>query len=136
VLEHLENPSHFLQQCRTLLTADGRLILTSPNPESAVARLKFALTGALRHFDAVGDPTHITPIFPSLLARIATANGFRVDGVWPVPNECGFAGTRRWKRWLSRAFGCLARGHVWGDCNLFLLSPVEQAASDNHVTRD
>ncbi len=34
ILEHLEDPMSFLRDCRDLLTNDGVLILSTPNPHS------------------------------------------------------------------------------------------------------
>ncbi|MGD0200500.1 MAG: class I SAM-dependent methyltransferase [Bryobacteraceae bacterium] len=132
VVEHLENPSHFLRQCRALLEGRGALLITSPNPGCAPGRLRFLATGHLRHFDEHGDATHITPIFPSLLQRMASTAGFRLERVWPVPEPFRFTGTAPWKQFLSGALCRTLSGHTAGDCNLFLLSCVanrERAAA-------
>ncbi len=123
VLEHLENPSQFLRQCREILAPGGTLLVTSPNPECAPARLTLLATGRLRHFDRNGDPTHITPLFPSLVTRIAAANGFDLEAVIPVPDANSFASAVLWKRAFALCVARIATGHVRGDCNLFVLKP-------------
>lgn len=39
IIEHLENPHAFLRDCRSLLDTNGRLILSTPNPNSPIERL-------------------------------------------------------------------------------------------------
>jgi len=124
VVEHLERPSLFLRQCRKLLAPGGALLLTSPNPESAPARLMFLATGRLRHFDRHGDPTHITPMFPALLARIAPGCGFALESIVPIPHETTFPCIRPWKRTIARGAACLLSCNTRGDCNLFVLKPL------------
>lgn len=63
VIEHLENPIEFLRNLGRLVTADGVIVLTTPNVDSAPSRAKFLLTGRLRAMDDHGDPTHISPVF-------------------------------------------------------------------------
>ncbi len=123
VLEHLENPSQFLRQAREVLAPGGTLLVTSPNPECAPARLTLLATGRLRHFDGNGDPTHITPLFPSLVARLADTNGFDLEAVIPVPDRNSFTSAVLWKRAFARCVARFAGGHVRGDCNLFVLKP-------------
>ena len=38
IVEHLENPRHFLRQCFSALKPGGQLILTTPNVDSALSR--------------------------------------------------------------------------------------------------
>jgi SAM-dependent methyltransferase len=123
VIEHLESPSLFLRQCRQLLASTGALLVTSPNPESAPARLTFLATGRLRHFDLHGDPSHITPLFPALLARIAPGCGFTLEAVVPIPQKRTFACITPWKRAIACGAARVFSGHTRGDCNLYVLRP-------------
>jgi len=119
VIEHVENPSHFLRQCSQLLSQDGYLILTTPNIESMPGRLKFLLSGRLRHFDQNGDKTHITPIDLFLLRRLAACAGLEVL-------ECHGA-VRYWYDnrasfiWLARFLAPWVRGSPYGACHLIIL---------------
>jgi len=63
LIEHLENPIAFLRNLARLVSADGDILLTTPNVDSAPARAKFLLSGKLRAMDEHGDPTHISPVF-------------------------------------------------------------------------
>ncbi len=101
VIEHLENPAHFLRQCALLLDPDGWLVLTTPNIESMPSRIKFLVQGRIRHFDANGDPTHITPIHSFLLNRLAARAGLTV---------CERVGLVRFWQDGRRLFTALAAG--------------------------
>jgi 2-polyprenyl-3-methyl-5-hydroxy-6-metoxy-1,4-benzoquinol methylase len=79
VIEHLENPRHFLKQCNLLLKREGILLLTTPNIESAAGRLRFLLTGNFRMFDRderLNDPTHISPIQTFMFEKMVKDAGF------------------------------------------------------------
>jgi SAM-dependent methyltransferase len=39
ILEHVEQPHAFLRDCRSLLGTNGRIILSTPNPNSPIERL-------------------------------------------------------------------------------------------------
>ena len=69
VIEHLENPIGFLRGVGRLLTSTGIAIITTPNVDSAPARVKFLLWGKLRFLGDACDDTHISPIFWDLLTR-------------------------------------------------------------------
>jgi SAM-dependent methyltransferase len=69
VIEHVENPIGFLRNLRRLLQPDGVAVITTPNVDSAPARVKFLLRGKLRFLGDACDDTHISPIFWDLLTR-------------------------------------------------------------------
>jgi 2-polyprenyl-3-methyl-5-hydroxy-6-metoxy-1,4-benzoquinol methylase len=121
VIEHLESTANFLRCCRRMLGPNGSLLMTTPNVLCAPGRLKFAFKGELRHFDQHGNLTHITPIFPRLLKRLAEAEGLAVELVSPVPSRSSFRGTASYKALLARAISLLTQGESRGDCLLFLL---------------
>lgn len=119
LIEHLENPAHFLRQCASLLAPEGILVLTTPNIESMPSRLKFLLQGRLRHFDQNGDPTHITPIDTYLLGRLAGKAGLKIHDRVPL--------VRYWhdRRPLfiavAAALALFMKGSPYGACHLFVL---------------
>lgn len=78
IIEHLENPRHFLRQCFALLKPGGKLILSTPNVDSAVARAVLVRKGAFRWF---GDRDyqfdgHITPVPVWVLKKALAEAGF------------------------------------------------------------
>lgn len=69
VIEHLENPIAFLRNVCRLLQPAGVAVITTPNVDSAPARVKFLLRGKLRFLGDANNDTHLSPIFWDLLAR-------------------------------------------------------------------
>jgi 2-polyprenyl-3-methyl-5-hydroxy-6-metoxy-1,4-benzoquinol methylase len=124
VIEHLENPRHFLRQAKQLLKPDGLMFVTTPNIECVPARIRFLMNGELRMFGqdpAVNDPTHITPIHTYMFQRMLSDVGFElVDHSFNRPQPTVARGGFRL---ISRLVGPLLRGVTGGDCHIFVLSP-------------
>lgn len=81
VIEHLENPRHFLRQCHELLDEGGILFMTTPNIECVASRLRFLRSGHFRTFDRdakVNDPTHITPIQTFMFEKVIRDTGYKL----------------------------------------------------------
>jgi 2-polyprenyl-3-methyl-5-hydroxy-6-metoxy-1,4-benzoquinol methylase len=79
VIEHLENPRHFLRQARTLLKDDGIFLITTPNIECVPGRLRFLRSGQFRMFDRdpmLNDSTHITPIQTFMFEKMLIDTGY------------------------------------------------------------
>jgi len=80
VIEHLENPSHFLREVRRTTKAGGCLILTSPNPESPASRNLFLKTGRFHWFlEGNVEYGHITPCFIWQIKFLARKLGFVIE---------------------------------------------------------
>lgn len=50
VIEHLQNPSKFLSDCRRLVKSDGVILLSTPNVLDIQSRSTYIRTGVLFHF--------------------------------------------------------------------------------------
>ncbi len=87
VVEHVESPAALLRFVERHLTSTGKLLLTTPNTESTIARLRFLLTGHLKQFDRKGDTTHITPVFSYPFERIVARCRMRVISSWTFPEN-------------------------------------------------
>ena len=88
VLEHLENPGIFWRHIRRSLADDGYVLITTPNIHSIRTRLRYAATSKLAGFDpgnALGDPTHIYPVYFVCLQRILGRYGLEVADGWTYP---------------------------------------------------
>jgi 2-polyprenyl-3-methyl-5-hydroxy-6-metoxy-1,4-benzoquinol methylase len=72
VIEHVTDPAAFLSQIRTLLTADGILVLRLPNGSSAVAQLT---RGWWEWFIA---PEHVNVFSPRSISTLLQQEGFTV----------------------------------------------------------
>ncbi len=119
IIEHLENPAHFLRECATCLVPGGLLFVTSPNVENVPSRLQFLYDGHLRMFDPRGARSHITPITSFLLRRIVPTTGLTLLAQVPL---LGFVCSRLAVRLVSQVLRPFLRGNVDGDCNLFLFT--------------
>jgi cyclopropane fatty-acyl-phospholipid synthase-like methyltransferase len=86
IIEHVENPRHFLRQCFALLEPGGTLILTTPNIDSALARAIWIRTGTFRWFEAsyYARDGHITPVPAFVLKAALQEAGFKTTGVSSV----------------------------------------------------
>lgn len=71
IIEHLENPRHFLRECYSALKPGGHLILTTPNVDSALARGELVRSGDFKWFGPTSYATsgHITPLPLLMLMR-------------------------------------------------------------------
>ena len=71
-VEHIEDLYHLLRECRRVLKAEGRLIVTTPNILCLASRVKYFLFGSYRYFDSRinadrAGAAHIHPVsFPEL----------------------------------------------------------------------
>lgn len=80
LVEHLENPHHFLRQCFQLLKPGGAMVLSTPNLGNPVSQALFVRSGMFQWFaDAdYRDQGHIMPIAPVVLRRCWQEAGFEV----------------------------------------------------------
>ncbi len=124
VIEHLESPVGFLRNARRLLKPRGVAVITTPNVDSAPARLKFFLYGTLRLMDERGDRTHISPIFWDLLTRryLPRAGLSLVEHHVYPPR--GYKATRPHYAWALRILaGALPGNTLFGDNHVLVLQP-------------
>lgn len=83
IIEHIENPYHFLRQIHKSLKKGGMLFLSTPNVESTASRLIHLYNGRLRYFsEKETDNHHITPIYGWYLE-----NAFRKIG-YSIMKKC------------------------------------------------
>jgi 2-polyprenyl-3-methyl-5-hydroxy-6-metoxy-1,4-benzoquinol methylase len=92
LVEHLENPHHFLRQCYALLKPGGTLVISTPNLANPVSQAMFVRSGVFQWFrdEDHREQGHIMPIAPIVLRRCWTEAGF-------VPRWEGSVG-RAWRR--------------------------------------
>jgi hypothetical protein len=75
VIEHVEDPSALLQEIFRVLAPGGRLVLGTPDFDSAAAR-RFG-----ERFRLLSDPTHISLFSCESMHRFVTAHGFVIERV-------------------------------------------------------
>jgi 2-polyprenyl-3-methyl-5-hydroxy-6-metoxy-1,4-benzoquinol methylase len=80
IIEHLENPWHFLRECASLLKEKGNLLVTTPNLDNPVSKALFVRFGTHLWFDdrAYQRDGHITPLSLWQLQKCARAAGLEV----------------------------------------------------------
>lgn len=135
VIEHIENPGAFLAELSRILSPTGCAIVTTPNLHSVEARLRLLLTGQLKQFDGIGDPTHIYPVFGTPFERLLARHGLVILKRWGFPENGRSLTSRPGLRFLSglaRALG--VRGMPDGDQVCYVLS--RSPAHAGHSTRD
>ena len=83
IIEHLENPWHFLRQCRALLVPGGTFVLTTPNIDTPRSVLEFVKKGTFKGFadHDFGKDGHITQISQWQLGKCVEAADLRLDAV-------------------------------------------------------
>lgn len=85
ILEHVEQPHAFLRDCRSLLGATGRIVLSTPNPNSPIERL-LTLTLDRKYFYTT---EHLCLYPQRWLIRMMENSGFRDvrlhSGGFPAP---------------------------------------------------
>lgn len=80
IMEHLDNPRHFLSEIWKLLEPDGYLLISTPNIGHWMGRLWFLARGELRYFKESDYQScrHISPITRTHLRLALREVGFRV----------------------------------------------------------
>jgi 2-polyprenyl-3-methyl-5-hydroxy-6-metoxy-1,4-benzoquinol methylase len=79
IIEHLENPWHFLREIRKLLRKGSVLVLSTPNVDSTLDRLTYLIDGHPFYFGErgyVNSGGHITQVPDWLFRRVATSSGY------------------------------------------------------------
>ncbi len=122
VIEHLENPIGFLRNVCRLLKPDGVAVITTPNVDSAPARVKFLLRGKLRFLGDACNDTHLSPIFWDLLTRQYLPRAeLRLAGHYVHPPNSYKVNLPR-SAWAFRILARLLSGPaLLGDSHVFVL---------------
>lgn len=122
VIEHLESPVRLLRMIATSLADDGLAIVTTPNVDNIVARIKFLWRGTIRSMDASsGDPTHISPVFWDLFhTKYLPRAGLRMVQYRPYPHGLAL-GSKPLKPILALLGRLVRRPPLIGDVHVFIL---------------
>lgn len=107
IIEHLENPRHFMREIRSILSAGGVAIVTTPNVDSPASVAMGLRTGRPVWFDERnyrGDG-HITPVPHWVLRQAAVEAG--LDVVEMITHGDPYLGLAGWPRmrWFAKAIG-------------------------------
>jgi SAM-dependent methyltransferase len=131
VVEHIENVGLFLAEIHRVMTPSGRLLLTTPNVHSVEAKVRLLLTGQLKQFDGIGDPTHIYPVFGFAFSRLLTRHALRASRSWGFPEDGASPTSRLALRILAAVARLLGvRGDPDGDQLCLLIQRTNGPDSD------
>jgi 2-polyprenyl-3-methyl-5-hydroxy-6-metoxy-1,4-benzoquinol methylase len=98
VIEHIENPRHFLRQIDSLLHSNGHLLLSTPNIESITSILNFIIRGHHGAFGPRNYPAHITPLATWDIKNIVSEiPNLYIQQIYYIPNDHIPATTILWK---------------------------------------
>lgn len=127
VIEHIENPRHFIRQLTQLLDDNGNILITTPNVENIPARLKFLLKGNIRGFEwfltkdsSHHESQHISPIFTSLFFRILEDNDLFVESYYHFPSK-GYLNSATFIQILTRVLSPVLKGYKFGENHIFMI---------------
>lgn len=101
IIEHLENPRHFLRQCYQLIQPGGHLIVSTPNIGSPGSQAFFLRSGYFQWFsdnDYVKQG-HLTPISMTEMIRMADECNFDVEWKGSFGDSMSY-----FKRWPKMRF--------------------------------
>jgi SAM-dependent methyltransferase len=126
VIEHVENPAALLRGCRAVVKPGGRVIVTTPNVESAPARLQWLVRGHPLMFQTqeVVRNRHISMLWKQGIEFQIDRAGFEIV-------EARLLGSPNFKGSLQRvvkqsAFWLMRRlfsGDLEGETRIYVLAP-------------
>ena len=117
VIEHLENPRHFLREIQRMLVPGGILLLTTPNIECSVSRVLFMAQRRFLWFEdewTYYSLGHITPLTSGQLTQMFAESGLTEVSHTTYRNPCDNPRIG----WRTRLLARLVRGFRrprWGD---------------------
>lgn len=76
VIEHLENPGEFLQNCRDHMEQDGRILVTTPNPRRTQLLISYLL------HDDPANAEHTMWFDPFVMETLASRVGLKINRRW------------------------------------------------------
>ena len=108
VIEHLENPRHFLRQCHQLLRPGGHIVVSTPNIDNPVSTALFLRGGFFHWFADVNyvKDGHLTPLSQLQLQRIVAECKFSIE--WQASFGNPFDYVKNWPRMRMLARLCNA----------------------------
>ena len=130
ILEHLHDPRHFISNCLRMLAPGGFLLVTSPNTESWLSRIRFLRDGHFLWFDETDYDAygHLTPIFSWQVRQICRELGAELVQVKSTKDSLlrkrlgeNFLGKLKNKSFYLRALYPLMKGQKDGEINIYLI---------------
>jgi SAM-dependent methyltransferase len=110
IIEHLENPRHFARECFRLLKPGGKVILSTPNVDSAASIVRFLRDGTFAWFSETDyvKQGHITPLTQWQIEKSFSEAGFATRWKGSFGDEAGTLDGSPRLVLLSKALGLLS----------------------------
>jgi 2-polyprenyl-3-methyl-5-hydroxy-6-metoxy-1,4-benzoquinol methylase len=132
IIEHLQNPRHFISECLGLLKENGYLLVTSPNLESWISRIRFIREGRFLWFmeEDYNYSGHITPIFSWQIEQICREQKAHIARIAHTKNKLlirrlgeTFINIIKNKATYISFLYPFMMGRKEGEINIFLIKP-------------
>lgn len=118
VIEHLENPRHFMRQLKKITKPGGHIIITTPNLYSILSLLSFSIKGYHSSFGPKNYPAHITPVSSFDLQNIVgETDELELKELFYIPNGRIPGTSKHWSK-IFKGFS----GKFFSDNYLALIS--------------
>jgi len=114
VIEHVENPRHFMREVCRIAKPNSQILLSTPNQHSLTSRVCFLTRNQHQHFQDSCYPGHITALLECDLQRISRECGATEQFI-TYTDHGRIPGTK--KKW--RRFFPFLRGQLFSDNILF-----------------
>lgn len=133
IAEHLRDPRHLISECLGLLKPTGTLIVSSPNVESWLSRIRFLREGRFHWFDEASyySVGHITPILSWQVAQICREHNAEIVRIMNTQNRFLFEklGDSFLARVFNKSFFLSAlypfmKGRRDGEVNIYIIKPT------------
>ena len=130
ILEHLHDPRHFLRNSLKTLVNGGYLLVTSPNTESWLSRIRFLRDGHFLWFDESDYHSygHLTPIFSWQVKQICGELGAELIQISSTRNNLlrkrlgeSLLGKLKNKSFYLSALYPLMKGQKNGEINIYVI---------------
>jgi len=133
LIEHLANPGLFLQQARTHLKPDGKIVLTTPNPFSL-----FDIMYALLKFPKTcQNPQHTCWFCPQTMRELVGRSGLKIEHFELIDDYGQDSPSRRYRAFvkLRRGLGFLLPRLLAKNAMLFVLASADNSLGDGRDVR-
>jgi 2-polyprenyl-3-methyl-5-hydroxy-6-metoxy-1,4-benzoquinol methylase len=82
IIEHVKNPSGFLDRCNALLVRGGRILISTPNADSFISKYQLQLTHLFGiPWGHISPPHHLFEFSEKNLGKLLKLKGFKIKEI-------------------------------------------------------
>lgn len=128
VIEHVENPWHFVREIARILKKGGIAVITTPNTNNLLSRLGFLRKGTFRMFEDTHytEWGHISPLTWHYLTKYFEKNGLEILS-HQYNTDDKFVGSKKqilFQKIFFFFFKKLIKGELGGDVNIITVRKI------------